>query len=180
MARLDEARARELIARPGVPAGTTSGPGAAVDKYNGMADPAGAEELGSELAARLRDRAPDAVVVWEDPEDVVLGHVVARELGISMVRAYDADGLVGTNGNLPPDPRIALVADAVRDPRVVRAARALAGREGGSLVATAVLVDSAALEAVVTEAGEVIALTPRPGDDGTAAAGTAAADAGAR
>lgn len=142
--------------------------GHATPKYNGMADPAGAEELGRQLAGRLREIRPTAIVVWEDAEDVVLGHVVARELGVGLVRAYDADGLVGTNARLPDEPRLALVVDAVRDTRVVRAARALAGQHGGSLVATAVLMDTRALASVEREAGAIVALVgsdEAPGDD---------------
>ncbi len=179
MARLDEARIAELIARPGGRA-TDATPGPAPDKYNGMADPAGAEELGGELAARLRDVAPDAIVVWEDAEDVVLGHVVARELGVPMVRAYDADGLIGTNGELPRQPRVALVADAIRDARVVRAASALAARDGGSLEATAVLVGTAALDGVAPEAGQVLALTTLDEEADAAAAGSGSSDGGVR
>lgn len=165
-------QARALIARGG---GNEEDGGVAepaIAKYNGMADPAGAEELGRELAARLRQLGPTAVVVWEDAEDVVLGHVVGRELGLPVVRAYDADGLVGTNGRLPEGPRIALVADAVRDARVVRAANALAAQQRGSLVATAVLVETPALQSAAVEAGTIIALIEAeesPATDATAA-----------
>lgn len=180
MAGLDDARVATLIARPGTRAGAA--PGAQVSKYNGMADPAGAEELAGELAARLRELTPSVIVVWEDAEDVVLGHVVARELGVRMVRAYDADGLVGTNSDLPSGARVAFVADAVRDPRVILAARALAERDGGSLVATAVLTGSAPLDAAATEAGEVIALTtpPEAEDGATSVAGANRTAAGRR
>lgn len=150
---MDEARLTELLERGG------SAPGSGRPaKYNGMADPAAAEELAGELARRLRAATPSAVVVWEDPEDVVLGHVVGRELGLPVVRAYDADGLVGHTAGLPAAPRIALVADAVRDPRVVLAARALADHEGGSLVATAVLMGTAELESLGADAGVVVQL----------------------
>jgi hypothetical protein len=93
---------------------------------------------------------------------VVLGHVVGRELGIAVVRAWDADGLVDHSAGLPDAPRVALVADAIRDPRVVLAAWALTDREGGSLVATAVLVGTGDLRAVGAEAGECIALVEAP------------------
>jgi hypothetical protein len=154
---VDEARLAELLARGG--ATETSG---GRSKYNGLADPAGAEELGAELARRLRDAAPTVIAVWEDPEDVVIGHVVGRELGLPVVRVYDADGLVGHSAGLPERPRIALVADAVRDTRVVLAARAVAERDGGTLVATAVLVGTQDLAAVAAEAGASISLVDAP------------------
>jgi adenine/guanine phosphoribosyltransferase-like PRPP-binding protein len=159
---MDADEVRALLARAAGDAAADEAGQATVPKYNGMADPAGAEQLGRELATRLREVAPSAVVVWEDAEDVVLGHVVGRELGLPVVRAYDADGLVGTNGALPPEPRIALVADAVRDARVVRAAHALAAQQGGSLVATAVLVETAALELAGGETGLVVGLVEAP------------------
>lgn len=151
------ARVIELLGRAGGGTGEAV-PGGRPPKYNGLADPAGAEELGVLLADRLRAPGPTAIVVWEDPEDVVLGHVVARELGLPVVRAYDADGLVGHSAGLPDRPRVALVADAIRDPRAVLAARALVDREGGALVATAVLVGTAELRALAGQAGEAIAL----------------------
>lgn len=156
------ARTLELLARAG---GGVVETGGRLPKYDGLADPAGAEELACDLAQRLREAAPNAIVVWEDPEDVVLGHVVGRELGLPVVRAYDADGLVGHSAGLPTAPRIALVADAIRDPRVVRAARAMADREGGRLVATAVLVATPALRSVAAEAGTLIGLVDAAPDE---------------
>ena len=127
-------------------------------KYSGLADPPGAEELGRELAGRIRDLAPAAIVIWEEPEDVVLGHVVGRELGLPVVRAFDADGLVGHSAGLPDAPRVVLVTDAVRDGRVVRAAQALAQQQGGGLIGTAVLIGTAALRETGSAAGEVVSL----------------------
>lgn len=158
---MDDARVIGLLRRGGGGTGEDA-PGGRPPKYNGLADPAGAEELGGLLAGRLRDVAPTAVVVWEDPEDVVLGHVVGRELGVPVVRAYDADGLVGHSAGLPGSPRVALVADAIRDPRAILAARALCDREGGSLAATGVLVGTPELHAVEGQAGRLVALVEAP------------------
>jgi adenine/guanine phosphoribosyltransferase-like PRPP-binding protein len=127
-------------------------------KYSGLADPDGAEELGRALASRVRELAPAAIVIWEEPEDVVLGHVVGRELGLPVVRAFDADGLVGHSSGLPASPRVVLVTDAVRDGRVVRAAQALAEQQGGGLIGTAVLIETAGLRQTGRAAGQVIAL----------------------
>jgi adenine/guanine phosphoribosyltransferase-like PRPP-binding protein len=127
-------------------------------KYSGLADPDGAEELGQALAGRVRDLGPAAIVIWEDPEDVVLGHVVGRELGLPVVRAFDADGLVGHSTGLAAAPRVVLVSDAIRDGRVVRAAQALAEQQGGALIGTAVLIETAALRETGPAAGQVVAL----------------------
>jgi adenine/guanine phosphoribosyltransferase-like PRPP-binding protein len=154
---VDDARTAELIERGGGGV-SADGPGGGPPKYNGLADPAGAEDLARALADRLRSLDVTAIVVWEDPEDVVLGHVIGRELGLPVVRAYDADGLIGHSSGMPEHPRVALVTDAVRDQRVVLAARALAERDGGRLVATAVLVTTAELEGVGEDAGSVVGL----------------------
>src|SRR5215211_4703797 len=116
---MTDGRAGELIAR-GRQGREASAGEDWIPKYNGLAHPPGAEELGRLLAERSRDAGATVVAVWEDPEDVVLGHIVGRELGLPVVRTYDADGLVGTGGPLAAEPRILLVADAIRDARVVR------------------------------------------------------------
>jgi adenine/guanine phosphoribosyltransferase-like PRPP-binding protein len=151
-----DARTWALLGR----GGSATDPDGAADppKYSGLADPDGAEELARELAGRVRVLAPAAVVIWEEPEDVVLGHVVGRELGLPVVRAFDADGLVGHSAGLPDAPRVVLVTDAIRDGRVVRAAQALAAQQGGALVGTAVLIETAALRETIDLAGKVIAL----------------------
>lgn len=161
-------RMLDLLARGG------SGVTPDVPKYNGLVDPPGAEELASELARRLGDAGPTAVVIWEDPEDVVLGHVVARELGLTVVRAFDADGLVGQRGALPEASRVALVVDAVRDPRIVLAVSQLVERAGGRLVATGVLVETPELRSVRDRAGDIVAIEraiDEPAGDGEPAVG---------
>jgi adenine/guanine phosphoribosyltransferase-like PRPP-binding protein len=151
-----EARTWSLLARGGSAADAQLAVRPA--KYSGLADADGAEALGRELAERVRELAPGAIVIWEEPEDVVLGHVVGRELGLPVVRAFDADGLVGHSAGLPESPRAVLVTDAVRDGRVVRAAQALAEQQGGVLVGTAVLIETRALRETGTAAGQVVAL----------------------
>lgn len=111
-------------------------------KYNGLLDPAGAEALGSALARRLADAGAGAVVVWEEMEDLLLGFVVARELGSRLVRVYNDGGLVDHSPNLIPGQAAVLVTDQVRDASVVRAVRALLESRGGSLVRLGVLVDT--------------------------------------
>lgn len=110
-----------------------------VPTYNGMLDPAGAETLGRALAGALAAYRPTSVLIWEDPPDLILAHVVARELSATVVRAFDADGLVGFTGTFPPEARVVLLADAFRDRRVVQALAALARQQRGTPVATAEL-----------------------------------------
>lgn len=163
----DASRTWELLGRGG--SATTRQAAVTPAKYNGLADPHGAEELGKAIAARVKALAPAAIVIWEDPEDVLLGHVVGRELSLPVVRAYDADGLVGHSAGLPAGARVVLVADAVRDGRVVRAAQAMAEQQGGALAGTAVLIETPRLREAGAAAGQVIALVQAADDaDGAA------------
>jgi adenine/guanine phosphoribosyltransferase-like PRPP-binding protein len=111
-------------------------------KYSGLSDPAGVEELGRELASRLARTRPEVLLVWQDVEDLVLGYVVARALGVTMVRAYDAEGIVACSGEIGNNVRAVAVTDTVRDPTVMRALRSLVERSGGELVAIGTLVAS--------------------------------------
>jgi adenine/guanine phosphoribosyltransferase-like PRPP-binding protein len=161
--RLDEDRARKLLAAAAVvPTAGRSERDDALPAYNGLLDPPGVEQLGIELAARARELDPSVVLIWERPEDVALAHVVGRELGVSVVRAYDADGLVGHGPGIEAGSRVLLVADAVRDGHVVRAARALAEQLEGSLVGTAVLLATPALDEVADQAGRIVCLVQPP------------------
>ncbi len=135
-------------------------------KYSGLADPAGAEQLGRALASRLARTQPDVLLVWEDVEDVVLGYVVARVLGVTMVRAYDAEGIVACSGEIGREARAVAVTDSVRDPTVMRALRSVVERSGGELVAIGTLVASTLAPADV----EVVALVDG-GGEGMAAGG---------
>ena len=112
-----------------------------LSKYHGLSDPPGAEQLAVSLADQLADSGVTLVVVWEDVEDIVLGFVVGRQLGVPVLRTFNADGLVGHAGPLPTGARAVLVTDCVRDPVAVRAIRALIERSAGSLLGAAALVD---------------------------------------
>jgi hypothetical protein len=129
-----------------------------IPKYNGLADPAGAEQLGHWLAERTRIFSPSVVLLWEDPQDIVLGHVVARELGAIAVRSYNAEGLVELANPLPLGSRVVLLADGFREPGLVRAMRAIVERHASQVVAIAVLVDTDALAAAGDRTGPVVSL----------------------
>jgi len=133
-------------------------------KYSGLADPDGAEQLGQELASRLARTRPDVLLVWEDVEDVVLGYVVARVLGVTMVRAYDAEGIVACSGEIGRNARAVAVTDSVRDPTVMRALRSVVERSGGELVAIGTLVASMLAPTDV----EVVTLVDGGGEVGSA------------
>lgn len=117
-------------------------------KYNAFLDPAGAEKLGKMLAASVASLVATCILLQEEePPDLILAYVVARELGLTPARAFDRDGLMGIVGRLGPDDRVLVVADAIRDERIVDALRAAVDRAGSSIVGFAVLVQTHALEA---------------------------------
>jgi hypothetical protein len=133
-------------------------------KYSGLSDPAGAEQLGQALGSRLARTRPDVLLVWEDVEDVVLGYVVARVLGVTVVRTYDAEGIVACSGEIGRGARAVAVTDSVRDPTVMRALRSVVERSGGELVAIGTLVGSTLAPSDV----EVVTLVD--GEDGASPA----------
>lgn len=120
-----------------------------ISKYNGLLDPSGAERLAGALAESLAEQGASLVVVWEDVEDLVLGFVVGRRLGVPVLRTFNADGLVGHAGPLPRGARGILVTDCVRDQVAPRAVRALLESSGGALLGVAALVDSGLAEGPV-------------------------------
>lgn len=133
-------------------------------KYNGLADPVGADTLGRTLAERARHLGVDTVLIWEEPQDIVLGQVVGRELGVPIVRSFNMDGLVGHSAPLARGDRVLLLADAFRDPATVRAMAALVEQQGAAVVGTAVLVETDALAASGGGTGQVVALVSARGD----------------
>jgi len=67
-------------------------------------DPVATDQIGRELAHRMKVLNPNVVCVWEEPTDMILGHVVARELGLRWVRCVNSDGLAAILGLLPRNP----------------------------------------------------------------------------
>jgi adenine/guanine phosphoribosyltransferase-like PRPP-binding protein len=165
---MDETQVWSLLERGGVRGPTTNGP-ASIDQtevdewrpasYDPFADPAAAEALGRELAGRARELNPDVVLFWETPENAALAFVVGRELGTSVVRAFNMDGLVGRSGPLRPGSRVLIVADALRDAPAVRAMRSLAEQQGSTIAGAAVLLSTRVLEGVREMGGGVVCLT---------------------
>ena len=120
---------------------TDNEPRVDISKYNGVLDPAGVETLGQRLAKQLLPLQVNAVLVWEDIEDLVLAHVVARELGVAVVRAFDDGGLVRSEGVIEPGNNVVVLSDTFRDGTVVRALGSLIELHKAHLVAFASLVD---------------------------------------
>lgn len=136
-----------------------------LEKYNGLIDPAGTSALATALAEVLSSIGADVVLVWQDLEDLVLGFAVASQLGCGLVRAYNADGLVGHTPELPGGARAILVTDEVRDANVVRAVGALLEVRSSSLLGVGALVDAGRVEGVSVTSLVRIAPTVYPPAD---------------
>lgn len=167
-APVESAEVRQLLEAGGMswPSGADNGHAvganvAVLPKYSPLSDPIGAERLGATLAERARDRAPNVVVVWEDPEDLVLAHIVARELRMRAVRTWNADGLVAHVGSLPLEARALILTDVFRDTTPLRAMRAFIEQQGGVVIAALALVKA---EYAIGAGVDVIALESLPGE----------------
>lgn len=116
-----------------------------VAAYSSLFDPPGAEALGRSLSEALRPWQPTKVLVWEDIENSVLAHIVARELGVTATRVLDASGVLDYDGSFGPADRVVIVADAFRTDFPINAMRALTENHGGRVVAFGALINTPAL-----------------------------------
>lgn len=96
-------------------------------------DPSGVEQIGADLAALVGDETPDRVMVWAYSDAVLLAHVVARELGVTIVRGVEGAGVIDVEGRLGEGERV-IILDA-GDPVTLRQMVALARGRGAEPVA---------------------------------------------
>ena len=134
--------------------GTTADDEEAIPAFDTFRDPEATVAVGRALARRVTPLRPDVLVVWDDPDECVLAHVVGLELGTRWVRAYDESGVVRLVGDLG-QVRAVLLADAFRTGYRVRALAELVTQQGGSVVGAAALVATRALD----EAAKALGLT---------------------
>ncbi len=104
--------------------------------FDYASDPAAVEVLGRAIADAGRGHKPSAVVTWLSPDDTVLGHIVARELGVCR-GAVDIDlGLLTLEPALPNESRVLLVASSFDDRHSIGSMRTLLEGQGHTLVAS--------------------------------------------
>lgn len=127
--------------------------GRALPHYAGHLDTVGVESLGRVLAEAASEARIEAVLYWDDGGDLILAHVVARELGVPLVRVYLVEGIVYTQGVVLRGSRALLLADAFRNENELRVLREIAVQHEASPVALAALVDTAQ----AADAGELAA-----------------------
>jgi len=109
-------------------------------------EPATVEAAGKALAARVSHLRPELVLTSDEWRDVLLGHVVARQLGARTTHVYDAQGTVELSGPLTPGVRCILVAPAFVQPNSVRAALGAVRHHRGEVVAVACVSTTHVLE----------------------------------
>ncbi|GAA4057342.1 hypothetical protein [Nonomuraea soli] len=126
------------------------------EKADVLTHPAAAEEAGRTLAARLAGLEPDVLVFWEGVEDAVLGHVVARALGVSCVAAVEVAGILEFATRLPEGARVAVLADAFRTDKELNALLGLVRNRHGHAVAVASLVTSPVTDAYAAAGGTTV------------------------
>lgn len=111
--------------------------------YRARHDPAGADRLGRMLTERLGGQQVGFVVTWED--DLVLAHVVARELGAVVAVAFDDGGIARLAEPLAEGATALILADAFRSDSVPRTLSGLITDAGAELVAACALVSTETL-----------------------------------
>jgi hypothetical protein len=110
--------------------------------------PRDVDVLGEGLAEEIRAAAsPAALVVWDTSDEAVLAHVVARYLGIGVLRAFEVEGLLGLDPDVGPGAPVALLATQWGERRLAILRKLVANR-GGLTVAVAAALASPALDAV--------------------------------
>jgi len=123
------------------------------------ADPEVTEQLGAQLAELVRPAAPSVVVSWDDVDDVVLAHVVARELGVLARRAALDMGTLGIDGLPTASGVVAVVATSYRPWRRPLAPVAVLLRQrGASEVIAAQLMPDPAAEIPADDAADITSL----------------------
>ncbi|MFJ4261999.1 hypothetical protein ACIPYU_06120 [Paenarthrobacter nicotinovorans] len=83
--------------------------GTSSHEITSLQTPGVAEILGKELAKSLAPHNPDTVLVWDQVESAVLGHVVARELDADLIYAFSVEGSLGHSGELTEGARTVVV-----------------------------------------------------------------------
>jgi hypothetical protein len=93
-----------------------------------------AERIGAVLAARARAAGATAIVGFVDPDDSVVAHVVARELGVPRATIEEDLGLLTLSPELPTGSRVVLIGLAERSTRDTAGALSMLEGHGFELI----------------------------------------------
>jgi hypothetical protein len=103
-------------------------------------DPAGTEQIGRALAAQVSEFQATAIASWLAPEETVLAHIVARELGAMRTEVQLDLGLLTIESELPSGSVVLLVSTFWDGQRPLHSLRTLFEGRGHTVVAAASLV----------------------------------------
>lgn len=103
------------------------------------------ETVGAALAEALRRYRPEALVVWNTGDEMVLAHIVARELGARLLYASDIEGILTFQEQPQPHLRVALMATSWTSMRFTALHTFAAQTHHLDVVAAAAVIDSPAL-----------------------------------
>ncbi|MFI7363758.1 hypothetical protein ACIBO4_16665 [Streptomyces sp. NPDC050149] len=103
------------------------------------------ELVGTALCEALRPYCPTTLAFWNSSDDSVLGHVVARELGASVVRADELAGIAALSNEIAAGARVALLATAWTNEKYLKALTAIVRKRSAEVVAVASVFESAGL-----------------------------------
>ncbi|MGH3354945.1 MAG: hypothetical protein ACRDOJ_03545 [Nocardioidaceae bacterium] len=125
-----------------------------------IAEPAALEEAGRKLATEVVDRLggkqPTAVACWENADDAVLAHVVARELGVPVWHALEVEGLVSLDRDLDDEPAAVLVLESLQAASDIAGLAGVVANNGGQIVAVASATGNGATTGTEAEAAPVV------------------------
>lgn len=102
--------------------------------------PSAIERIGQEIADRIRPMQVDVLFTWDNAGDGILGHIVARQLGIRVALFRVDEGLIEADSTLVRGCKVGLV--VVNTPHCVRydALRGFISSQDGILVVTVELI----------------------------------------
>ncbi|RBP61516.1 hypothetical protein DFO66_12150 [Brevibacterium sanguinis] len=90
------------------------------------------ETTGKRLASEASELGADLVLIWNQVEDAVLGHIVARELGVGIAYANEVEGILDTCGALAGCRVLVVFAETPKDSDIT-ALTGLIATSGASL-----------------------------------------------
>ncbi len=125
-----------------------------------ITDPAVLELSGRELAAGVLDRLgggqATAVACWENADDAVLAHVVARELSVPVWHALEVEGLVALDRDLADATATVLVLESLQAPSDIAGLAGVVANNGGQVVAVAAATGDGAAIGTEAQAAPVV------------------------
>jgi hypothetical protein len=104
-----------------------------------------AEGLANDIRARIAAQ-PQALIVWDTSQEMVLARGAARCLGIEVLRASEVEGMLGLDRDLEYGVPVALLATQWSSQRLATLRKLISNR-GGQTVAVAAALDSPPLTA---------------------------------